>query len=161
MDYNSIKNQEIKGKFVAKNVIENVTELITHLAKSEDKGRYEEKIYNLCSQPDYEKAAEDNGWEYDEDSELWKNDDYEDEYESAQDVCEYEGLDYEYIEPYEFWSVSDSLGKKLEEKGYIVQDVFGLCVWGRCTTGQAILLDYVISQICEDMEILEGQKYEW
>ena len=42
-----------------------------------------------------------------------------------------------------------------------LKDFFGMTVWGRATTGQAILLDGVISEICSDMEILEGQANEW
>lgn len=70
-------------------------------------------------------------------------------------------LDYDYIEAYEFWNVSDFLGRKLREQGETVVDILDFTVWARCTTGQAILLDGVISRIAEDMEILEGQEYSW
>jgi len=58
----------------------------------------------------------------------------------------------------EWWIVTDYLHRKLSEKGQPVLEWGNNCYWGRCGSGQAILLDYVISEICYDMEILEGQK---
>jgi len=73
-----------------------------------------------------------------------------------------DGEGYErYREIYEYWAVSSWFGRKLAEKGEAVADVLDFTVWGRCTTGQAILLDGVVCSIAEDMEILEGQKYSW
>lgn len=66
------------------------------------------------------------------------------------------------IEEYEHWIVSDWLANKLEERGeMVIRDFLGLTIWGRTSTGQAIKLDWVISKICEEMEILEGQEHEW
>lgn len=63
---------------------------------------------------------------------------------------------------YEHWIISDWFAGKLEEHGELVlRDFFGMTVWGRTTSGQAILLDWIISAIAEDMEILEGQANEW
>lgn len=160
-DYNSTVNQSIKEKFVRREVVQNVNELMQHLIQSEDKGDYYDEIMNVCSTPDYENAAEYEGWILNEDTEQYEKEGEENTYETAQEVCENENIDYDYIEAYEFWSVTDYLAKKLEEKGEMVEEIFGLNVWGRCTTGQAILLDHVISVICEDMEILQGQKYSW
>jgi len=73
-----------------------------------------------------------------------------------------EDLEQEQEQPqevYEWWIVSGWLCEKLKEKGKVVLEDEN--IWGRTTTGQAILLDGVISEICEEMEILEGQKYEW
>lgn len=51
-------------------------------------------------------------------------------------------------EVFEHWIVSDWLADKLEEQGEsVARDVQGLTIWGRCTTGQAIALDYVIQSI--------------
>jgi hypothetical protein len=71
----------------------------------------------------------------------------------------YGDIDSEPSEIYEWWLCSDFLIRKLQEQGECILDSEG--IWGRCTSGQAILLDGVISLICEEMEILEGQKYEW
>ena len=61
----------------------------------------------------------------------------------------------------EWIHVSNSLHDSLREKGHPVWNDGNVYVWGRTTTGQAILFDDVISEICNDMEIFEGQKNEW
>jgi len=72
-----------------------------------------------------------------------------------------ENAEYQYKEVFEWWVVSSWLLEKLKEQGEpILDNDFGEW-WGRCTTGQAISLDYVISKIAFDMEILEGQANEW
>ena len=59
-----------------------------------------------------------------------------------------EPLESEGAEVYEWWIVSDWLYRRLKEQGEVVCDDFhGLTIWGRQTTGQAIYMDYVISQI--------------
>lgn len=57
-----------------------------------------------------------------------------------------------YIEPeiYEYWAVSNWLGVKLKDQGEIVIDAYPT-IWGRCTTGQAILLDSVIVKIVKNL----------
>ena len=61
----------------------------------------------------------------------------------------------------EWLHVSNWLHNRLREKGEPVWNDGRVYVWGRITTGQALLFDDVISEICSDMEILEGQKNEW
>lgn len=56
-------------------------------------------------------------------------------------------LDPDDIEVYEHWAVSDWLERRLAEKGEITGKIAGLTLWGRCTTGQMISMDYVIQQI--------------
>ncbi len=59
----------------------------------------------------------------------------------------------EYSEVFEHWIVSEWLANRLEEKGETIQrDFYGLTIWGRCTTGQAICLDYVIKQIWKELQ---------
>ncbi len=62
---------------------------------------------------------------------------------------------------YEWKHVSNFLHDRLREKGVPVWNDGKVYVWGRTSTGQAILFDDVISEICNDMEILEGQNNEW
>lgn len=64
-------------------------------------------------------------------------------------------------EIYEWWIVSEFLHRKLKEYNEPILEWGNNYYWGRTTTGQAILLDSVISSIAEEMEILEGQKYSW
>jgi len=56
----------------------------------------------------------------------------------------------EYPEIYEWWSVSDWLADKLENRGEIVFEYLDFKVWGRQTTGQAIKLDNIIQEIAEE-----------
>jgi hypothetical protein len=59
----------------------------------------------------------------------------------------------EYSEVFEHWIVSEWLANRLEEKGETIEkDFYGLTIWGRCTTGQSICLDYVIKQIWQDLQ---------
>lgn len=71
------------------------------------------------------------------------------------ELSEIEDLDSDYIEICEWWAVSQWLAEKLEEKGEIIAYAGTTCIWGRRTTGQAILLDYVISEICNDLGLLK------
>lgn len=66
-------------------------------------------------------------------------------------VCDNFGLDPEYGEIYEHWIVSDWLGRKLSERGHIVENYLGMTIWGRGCTGQAISMDGVMEQICNDL----------
>lgn len=60
-------------------------------------------------------------------------------------------------EAYEHWIVSDWLGSQLKDAEEMVEDIAGLTIWGRCTTGQSIMLDYVICNIFD--QTYEGR--EW
>ena len=75
------------------------------------------------------------------------------------EIVNLENLEQEYQDIFEWWAVSDFLAEKLNNLGHCIIESEN--IWGRTTTGQAILLDYAISQICAEMEILEGQKNSW
>ena len=75
--------------------------------------------------------------------------------------CKSDNVDNEPAEIFEWWRVSEFLYKKLKEYNQCTLEFGCGYYWGRCTSGQAILLDYVIGKIASDMEILEGQKYSW
>ena len=64
-------------------------------------------------------------------------------------------------EIFEWWIVTGFFYGKLKAKGHPVLEWGNNYYWGRCTTGQAIMMDGVISEICAEMEILDGQKYSW
>ena len=78
-----------------------------------------------------------------------------------QDDCEAAKDESEMHEIFEWWLVSDFMLVKLLEQDECILETECGSRWGRCATGQAILLDYSTSKICFDMEILDGQKYEW
>lgn len=174
-DYNSSKNQSIKAKFVEREVYCNVNSMVEYILS---KG-YEdpnapftmddvENIYTDNSE-EIDKANEEREKEIEENQELFDNEEIseftydlnEEQINNKYDE-QIEELEREQEEPnevYEWWMVSNWLCDKLKEKGKVVLSDEN--IWGRCTTGQAILLDHVISEICEDLQILEGQKYEW
>jgi hypothetical protein len=64
-------------------------------------------------------------------------------------------------EALEHWIVTSWLAGKLEDKGEIVGELFDFHIWGRQCSGQSISLDYVISSIAADQQILQGQVYDW
>lgn len=165
MDYNSSKNQDIKGKFVGREVMCCVTDMTEYIIRKSFDGSdnnipfTEEDIENYYM-PKCPECGSIYGFEETE---------FEDEDGDIQFECENCGirvtniddLDKEPQEIYEWWAVTTWFGEKLKAKGEPVIELWGKSLWGRTGTGQAILLDCVISEICEDMEILEGQKYEW
>lgn len=89
-------------------------------------------------------------------SEMIKQEKY---MEELMEVCsqpdpEGDGVNDEYydIEALEHWIVSDRLADKLAAKGeMILKDFYGLTIWGRTCSGQAILLDGVIEDIALEM----------
>ena len=78
--------------------------------------------------------------------------------EEDDDIIYEEG---EVNEIYEWWAVSSWFAGRLKEYGEPILDCGSFMSWGRCTSGEAILLDSVISSIALDMQILEGQPNEW
>jgi hypothetical protein len=102
-------------------------------------GDYQRKVGNLVEREVYYCASELI-------HELMQNPKYIDDLQAVSAQYNEEG-DIE-REAYEHWIVSDWLADKLEERGeMIVRDFLGLTIWGRCTSGQAILLDGVICDI--------------
>lgn len=188
MDRNSIKNQEIKRKFVGNEIGTCVSTMVKYILQkgyedreapftmddltnyytdnSEKIEELEEKKNELQEQIDeLETELEEN-----EETDTLDNSLIADrkgqirnlEKEISEIENSIEELEREQDEPnevYEWWTVSNWLCGKLKAKGQVVLEDEN--IWGRCTTGQAILLDGVISDICEDLEILEGQKNEW
>lgn len=50
-------------------------------------------------------------------------------------------------EAYEHWAVDGYLANDLSDRGEMVEEIGGLMIWGRQTTGQAIMMDQVIRDI--------------
>lgn len=54
-------------------------------------------------------------------------------------------------EIFEHWLVSDWLAEKLAAKGeYVETNFYGMSIWGRTTTGQAVKMDRVIQEIAAE-----------
>ena len=64
-----------------------------------------------------------------------------------EDLCSDHSIEPYEHEIYEHYAVSDWLGRKLSQHGESVEGIHNLTVWGRATTGQAIMLDGVINEI--------------
>jgi len=160
-DYNSTKNQEIKGKLISREVMCCASQMIGQIQETELSEEVMELFY---STPDYEQAVENYLYGLSEEEKAELCDEYDvDEVEDidAAELCNDKNIEYDYLEPYEFWIVTDYFGERLKQHGQIVVDFLGFTIWGRLTTGQAILLDHVVSVIAEEMEILEGMSNEW
>ena len=75
------------------------------------------------------------------------------------EVSDLESEQDEPNEVYCWYIVSPWLCDKLKDIGEVVIENESL--WGRGACGQSISLDWVIGSICKNLEILEGQQYEW
>ena len=80
--------------------------------------------------------------EQDEEDYLSNSDDYFSEKE------------VKYRQPYEFWIVSDYFASKLKENNQLLTDHWGFWIWGRETTGQSILIDYIFQKIYNDFKTI-------
>ena len=58
--------------------------------------------------------------------------------------------DPEFREPYEFWIVSDFFAQQLKKHDHLLTNHWGFWIWGRETTGQSILIDWVFQKIWDD-----------
>lgn len=159
IDYNSANNQHIKGQFVQREVYTCFSYEMDSILKMSCEGSNNDLPTYEDIENSYMYVCPECGEELPEENELKEG--KEKEHVCSHCEKEFNEADTECQEIFEWWIISKHLYKKLKEKGYCVLEWGNNYYWGRCTTGQAILLDYVISLICEEMEILEGQKYSW
>lgn len=179
----STVNQQIKRDFVAREVNVCLTSMVEYILKKgwEDREApfsFEDGVENYYTYPEYigEYADFSGGTEEQRDAEVERLRDLQsDLYDQMnkentkeiegkrgkieEEIKELESLETEPQEVYEWWSVSGYLCEKLKEQGEVVIESEG--IWGRGCSGQAILLDGVITRICSDMEILEFQRNSW
>ena len=148
----TINNQEILRKLVEREVIMNASTLVDDLVEAGKLDWYDD-IENLtlfickeCNNTDNRVIGNNSGvrvcnlCDHEEEQENWEED--------TQEI-------------YEWWFVNKFLFDDLKGRGEPVIDSPYGYLWGRTTTGQAIAMDSVIEQIASDMEILQGQKYDW
>lgn len=158
---NSSTNQEIKGKFVGREVYCHIGSLVSEIMEHNPEfeiDNFENLDYYWADLSDYEfeGSDEERTAKIEELEEL-----EEPTKDQINDIELLKNAELEYSEIFEYWAVSSMMYENLKSMGHPVCE-FGLTnIWGRCTTGQAILLDYAITKICADMEILEFQKYSW
>jgi predicted nuclease with TOPRIM domain len=178
---NSIQNQKIKGMFVERNVVYCQSSLVEELLQKDPnlfeqienmyKYEYDGELYTQEELNDKVEAAENEKAELEaqlddmdgeDEASQSKRDEIEEKISDLDDqIYDMEHADTEPVEIFEWWLVDRWMAKRLRERGEAILEEYGCCWWGRCTTGQAILLDEVITDICRDMEILAGQRNEW
>jgi hypothetical protein len=143
-------------EMVSREVYYCVSSLVSEMAS---KPEYMDELMEvLQSRTDYEEAAMQEGWTRHE-ARMTGNVTYQKNgdktahmFDGWQDLCENEGIEPYQWEIYEHWIVSDWLAGELEEKGHaVIRDFYGLTIWGRPTTGQAIYIDGVIQEIYSEM----------
>ena len=158
IDYNSSNNQKIKGDFVGREVLACFSyEMEAILRAEQDRSRSRGKLeYPLPTYEGIENLYE-NKCNYCGET-FSTNLDMCPECEKAGHI---EELDSQPQEIFEWWIVTEYLYRKLKEKEEPVLEWGNNYYWGRTCSGQAILLDHVISEICEEMEILDGQTNSW
>ena len=187
MDYNSTKNQEIKGKIVAREVLACFSYEMDAIFKASAENHTDLPVFENVENMYYFDTenviyAIENNADFEEIKALANNPDtynrrmktegdvnvflYSLEDDELEEVANELGIDIDDDinkphEIFEWWIITEYFYRKLKEKGYPVLEFGNNCYWGRCCTGQAILLDCVISDICKELEILEGQKYDW
>lgn len=174
--YTSAEYQRAVGDFVRREVIYCVSHLVSELASKggECCGEYYEDVLSVLVQDEWEEPVVDriDTLDADELRELLELMDdiapaaYDMDAEMLRpqvlasakthgdwrELAEHLGEDPYQREAYEHWIVTDWVADKLEAKGEMVsKDIFGLTVWGRCTTGQAISLDRVICDIYDEL----------
>lgn len=169
IDCDSVVNQEIKGRFVAREVKTCFSYEMDAILRASSCGGT-----GAVDLPDYEEIE--NFYEY-------KCPECGEGIQNMDDICVEEAnhpgttvfkcpncahvaesqddFEQEPQEVFEWWIITEYLYKKLQAKGEPVLEWGNNYYWGRTCTGQAILLDGVISDICAEMEILAGQKYDW
>lgn len=170
---NSTNNQTVKRRLVDREVITSASYMISELQTNE---RYLEDLQDVLLGYDYRTPVEeyiycmdlDECVEYleSEPSEgetledlrkaVWE---YVEKYDEVESFAYVNDIEPHMIEALEHYIVTRWFANKLEEKGeMIIKDFMGFDIWGRQCSGQAILLDSVISEIASDMLILEGQE---
>lgn len=188
MDHNSSVNQEIKRKFVDREILSTAGSLVEYILSKDDREApfswddvenlymYPEWNQNVLgenlyfpggNEDDKENFQEEFNRLREESQELFDNEEISENthdrnleiIQNAED--DFNNLDTEPQEVFEWWIVTKWLYEKLQAKNEVVLTDGYMHYWGRGTTGQAILLDGIIGEICEEMEILEGQKYSW
>ena len=139
------EKQDRCRKLVQREVLHNCSTLISELCGKED---YMEDLMEVCVKTAYQYVVSDP-----DGKEIGRFDDESEADELAEDKGE--GFDVETEEEnreaLEHWIVSDWFGDKLEERGEMVVEFKDFRIWGRTTSGQAILIDGVIRDIEQEL----------
>ena len=145
--------QRAVGKLVDNNVHYCISSLVSHLSKSD--GFFDEFLHLLESKPDSNAFLETFEYSDYDDKDILESLDWDciDSLDEWHQVFDHFGIEYPAPgEIYEHWIVSDWFADRLEAKGESIEkDLYGLTVWGRGCSGQAILLDGVVCEIYDEL----------
>jgi len=165
IDFNSVDNQGIKSDFVNKHVLTCFSYEMEAVLRAEQYGDNKTE-YPLPAYEDienfYQYVCPNCGSGYQSIGDFGQETKNKNEFHCPScDGHFAEEPENEPQEILEWWIVDEWLYSKLKEHGEAVLEWGNNHYWGRTTSGQAIMLDGVISAICEEQEILQGQKYDW
>lgn len=67
---------------------------------------------------------------------------------AAENACDEYGIDADDYRPevMEHWAIDNDLARALKNQGESVVELAGFKIWGRCTTGQSVVLDHCVQQ---------------
>lgn len=134
--------QDELSKFVNSHVYRCCSSLIFELSNQPD---YQEELFEIIAQDDYRSPLEDID-ELDRAPICGKISSMTDN--ECRDFCIENHIEPYQNEALEHWIVSDWLADRLAEHGEMVnKDFYGLPIWGRTCSGQAIKLDGIIETI--------------
>jgi len=153
-----MSTQERTVHIVLLHVGDNVRALIQYLCQKDDHD-YIEEVSAVCTRLDYETSAYEQGYDVKKneygsfyitgpDDGIF-NGPYDTKEQAWRDACEANSIEPYIDEAYEWYLVSSWLARKLEARGEMVEKIFGMNIWGRCVSGQAIYTDDVITDIYE------------
>jgi len=142
------------NNMVDKHVLAPATQLIAGMVDMTSHSEYMITVFDIWRKPDYSSPASDFGIEVEQRPDGFyyiaelAGSCYEGAYLTEQAAAEHHGIEPYYTEVHEHWIVSDWLANQLEQRGELIErDFYGLNIWGRCATGQAIHLDGVMAEI--------------
>lgn len=124
----SIDQSKEAHDFCAKNILINCNSLIQELIK------INERDWDLSSMPWFEDLF------------------LVTEHESYSEESDFEELEIITREPYEFYIVTDWFADRLQERDELLTRHFDFAIWGRETTGQHIILDWVFQEIWKEFK---------
>lgn len=138
--------QQIKSEFCHREILANITDLAHHLFGDHDQAYADYTDFNN----DGHYICPECGSIVDEDTHVCENC-------LAEFDCVW-GLDYDYVDPMEYYIVSPFLGKHLLNQGEMVLARPHGWIWGRKCSGQAVWMDTVISNICEELGLIQKEE---
>ncbi len=149
----SSEYQQAVREFVQREVGDCASTLVYELLRMHEieASEYYEDLLSVCSQTQWIASYTCDECEHEWESEP-SNESIADECPKCGEITDFHiDTETDPLEALEHWIVSGWLAEQLEKRGEMVgRDIFGLTVWGRRTSGQAILIDGVICDIFDE-----------